>query len=52
MNNTPLPCEEAAELKFEKHQDGRMEAAYYTGAVQTLIPGQLQVVRMGNRLIS
>lgn len=48
VSNTPLPCEEAAELKFEKHQDGRMEAAYYTEPVQTLIPAAYEDT--GNRL--
>lgn len=37
----------ATQLKFEKDQDGRMEAAHATGEVQTLIPGQPQAVRMG-----
>lgn len=37
---------QTTELKSEKDQDGRMEAAYIIGG-QTLTPGQPQVVRMG-----
>lgn len=42
-----LERRQTTELEFEKDQDSRMEAAYVTGIVQTLIPGQPQVVRMG-----